>query len=100
MTVTITSLTFDFIAGNPQNVTVKYRKLDDPNWICYNSCNPIVVAPSGVLTTPVIISGLDEATHCEIFTQADCGSAPYITTIITPTGTCPNITDIETIITN
>jgi hypothetical protein len=98
--ILIESVTFNPAPTNGVNVIFKYRKDSDVTWILLNGGVPVVVPITGILSAPISITGLDAATMYNVSAQTTCGTAQRIIDFTTAAETCPNITDIDGIITN
>lgn len=73
--ITISSITFASTPSVNQNVKIRYRLTSDPDVVgSYTLVTAsLSVPPSGVLTTPVVISGLAEGTSYTIWITNNCG---------------------------
>lgn len=99
-TINIESVTFNPAPSSGVEVDFKYKKNGDIPWILLNGGISVSVPMSGVLLTPLVISGLDASTVYNISAQTTCGTAAVIINYTTAGFGCPNIVDIEALITN
>lgn len=99
-TITIESITFNPAPTAPILVNFKYRENGDIPWILLNGGIPVTVPITGILSTPIPISGLTAGTTYNVSAQTTCGTGEWISDYTTAEEACPNIEDIEALITN
>lgn len=95
-TLTINSISFDQVPVIKQEVNIKYRLTSNPDIAAsYVNLGNFMINPNGILTTPLVISGLTPGVSYTIWGSMACSNSQILksfTTLFIPCGSSTSFT--------
>jgi hypothetical protein len=87
--ITITAVSFTSVPSGTTQVTLRFRKLGTTEWFYLNGAVPVSVPSTGILTTPIVITGLPAGTTYEISSLIIACNGSEVIRLVTTPGTAP-----------